>query len=599
MPSQKPLSALRLLIILLLSLGSFFLVFSYLASDYPSFIGELLISVRRPNRMDDFLADSRLLFVYKALKYLLFFGLLFFFFCLYNACVRKQGRLSGWLDRITTAIWSVFSLNKTYWRQLDPFAKKGLFFIGAIQFVFFLFFLLDIPYHYDEAWSYVHFSGVGFVQTATFYPLPNNHIFYNLVSRLFCFLPFPAEVGTRLPSFFASLVATWYFFKLAHTYFSAAVALFVTILFTAAFPVILYSVVGRGYGFLICFTVLLFYAADHFTGLHMDRKYRLLYISAMTAGLYTIPSFLFTVLATGGIIGCYDLLRKQWRLLWMFFLDNAIAGLAVLVLYAPVVHFNGLAVLSNPNGSAHLALHSMIPLILPHLSSTFNYLLGTSGISLGWILIPLVLSLLSVRTPAGRQCLLPWLAAGTLLSPLVLLCLFPIIPFERSWVYLAVPLALSIGFMLTMFTGFAKSLPDHGSLRQRWTNWRQPVLISLYAGMLVLLFANFRKLHRRDYAIDYDIRTHFEKLGADIDHIRTIGFTGPSLQYYVAEDLIFQCYKRNPQKQVIFRGRDSFHGFDDDVLIVAPDSVASFKLDNYEFIGRHDNIYSIFIRKNK
>ena len=596
MQGKNSFFALKYLIVTFLALLSFFLVFSYLASDYPSFIRELLVSVRRFNDVNDYLSDRRVLFVYKVLKYLFFLLLLFFFICLYNACVRRQGRLAAYLDRVTAVLLSVLSRNKAYWRQLDPFAQKGLFLIGAFQLFFFLFFLLNIPYHYDEAWSFVHFSGVGFVQTAVYYPLPNNHIFYNLVSRLFGFLPLPAEVSTRLPSFFASFIATWYFFKLAHRYFSSTLALFVTILFAAACPVILYSVEGRGYGFLICCTVLLFYAADHFTGPQKDRKYRLLYISAMIVGLYTMPAFLFTVFATSGITGGYDLVQKRWRSLWIFLLDNAIAGLAVFLLYAPVVYFSGLAALSNPNGAARLPLHTLIPLILPHLSSTLGFLLGTGVIPLSWILIPLIFTLLSVRTPTGQKRLLPWLTAGTLLSPLGLLCLFPIIPFERSWVYLAVPLALSIGFMLTLLIGYGKRLPDPGSWRQRWASWRHPVLIGLYAGMLVVLFANFRKLHRRQFAIDYTIRTHFERLGTDIDHIRSIGYTTGSLEYYVAEDLYFQCYKRNPLKPVTFRGLDRSGA--EDVLILAPDSAARFKLDNYEYIGSHENVYSLFIRKN-
>ena len=597
MQKERCSFVLRYLIFTLLALGSFYLVLSYLASDYASFLGGILTRVRRPERLDHYLASSKLRWTYELLKYVLFFFLVCLFTSLYKAVVRKQGWLSEWLDRVTGAVCAFLSHNKGFWNRLDPFAKSGLFFVGVIQFGWFLFLVLSIPYHYDEAWSFRHFSGVGFVQTAAYYPYPNNHIFFNLVSRVFCFLPFPAQVCTRLPSFFASLVSTWYFFKLAHKYFNAAVALLVTILFLGGFLVVLYSVEGRGYGFLVCCTVLLFYAADHFTGSENYRKYRLLYLLAMTAGLYTVPSFLFTVLATTGIVACYQLLRKQWKSLWIFILNNAISGIATIVLYLPIIFFNGLATLTNPNGSDRLPLHSMIPQILPHLSSTFHILSGIFSLPLGFVLIPIVLTLVAAWMPVGKQRLLPWLTAGTLVSPVVLLCLFPIIPFERTWIYLSVPLALSLGYMLTLLIDFVKRLPGFGSWWQARSERGRPALIGLYAGILVLLFANFRTLHRRYYAIDYDIRRHFEKLGADIDHIHSIGFTGPSMQFYVAEDLYFQCFERNPKRQVTIGKRNSVEGFNDDVLILAPDSVASFKLAGYEFMGSNGGTYSIYIRK--
>lgn len=595
MVKERPFFVVKYLIAAILALVSLYLAYDYLASDYPTFLRGVLVRVKRPSRLDHYLGNSRLLPAYKLGKYLVSFLLWFLSISLYNAVVRRQGWLSAWLDRITAAIYAVFSRNRVFWRQLDPFAKKGLFFILAIQFVAFLFLLLSLPYHYDEAWSYAHFAGVGFVQTAAYYPYPNNHIFYNLVSRLFSFLPFEAEITTRLPSFFASFISTWYFFKLAHKYFKTPLALLVTVLFLAAYPVILYSVEGRGYGFTVCCAVLLFYAADHFTDADDPRKYRLLYLAAMVAGLYTIPSFLFTILGTSGIVVCYHLLRKQWRALFLFILDNAIAGVAAVVLYMPIIFFNGYAALANPSGSQPLPLHSLLPLILPHLSTTLHYLAGSPDISLSWIVIPIALTLLSGR----KQSLLPWLTAGILLSPPALLVLFPIIPFERTWVYLAAPLALSIGFMLTLLIGLGKKLPVFAGGWQAGAAWRHPAIIGLYTVLFVLLFANFRKLHRRDYNIDYDIRAHFEKLGpSDIDHIHTIGFTGPSLQFYVAEDLYFKCFSRNPKRQVTFGKRDSFHGFDDDVLIVAPDSVKSFKLDNYECIGNsYENVYSLYIRK--
>ena len=129
--------------------------------------------------------------------------------------------------------------------------------------------------------------------------------------------------------------------------------------------------------------------------------------------------------------------------------------------------------------------------------------------------------------------------------------------------------------------------------------YRQPVFFGLIAGLLLLSYVNFKTTHHKQYAIDYTIRDQFDKMGHTIDHITGIGYTGRSLEYYVAEDLFFQCFKRNPLRTVVLDGPKKTADLDytQSVLIIAPDSVAGRNLGGYEYVGSYEDVYSLFVRR--
>lgn len=88
--------------------------------------------------------------------------------------------------------------------------------------------LLIIPFNYDEIWSNRFFVHEGWVHTITYYPLPNNHIFYNFIACFFSVLPLKAEIANRLPSLLASIVTAFYFLKLCRRYFPPGLSVFLT-----------------------------------------------------------------------------------------------------------------------------------------------------------------------------------------------------------------------------------------------------------------------------------------------------------------------------------------------------------------------------------
>src|SRR5690606_27618754 len=100
---------------------------------------------------------------------------------------------------------SVFENNRKELSEIDKPSRIGLLIIIIVQVLFYLYYLCETPVQFDEWYSYYFFSGDSLWKTMTYYPVPNNHIFSNLIAGLFLKLPFDQEVLMRLPSFFASL----------------------------------------------------------------------------------------------------------------------------------------------------------------------------------------------------------------------------------------------------------------------------------------------------------------------------------------------------------------------------------------------------------
>jgi hypothetical protein len=325
-------------------------------------------------------------------------------------------------------------------QNLSRSTRASLLLIFVLQTVAFLYFLVTIPFHYDEAWTYIYFTGRGFLKTVTFYPIPNNHIFYNLVAGLFDLLPFPPEITTRLPSYFSSLVATWYFFRIASLYFTEFTTLITTAIFAAAYPVVLYSIEARGYSFVLCFTVLLLYAAVQHIREPGGRTFRHLYLFSLVAGMYSMPSFIYSaIVISGGLFVQY--LIKKWPLKTLLF-DHLKASLVVVLLYAPIVYFNGIDKLRNPVGFTRVTTTELTAGLGLLFSAILHFLAGTDGLPLLALVLLIPAGIIFTRLGKENSRFLVVTCMIMLVSPVIILYLNPVLPYPRTWLYLIVPLAL-------------------------------------------------------------------------------------------------------------------------------------------------------------
>jgi len=296
------------------------------------------------------------------------------------------------------------------------------------------------------------------------------------------------------------------------------------------------------------------------------------------------------------VLGVYLIFQRAGRRLLTLVLDNAIAGAAVLILYAPVIYLNGIAVLSNPNGAQKLSVQALLAVIHAHLISSWDALTGYH-IHLRWLLFALALTLVKAFRK-GPDTFLRWLCVCSVLAPLPLLLVFRIIPFERTWVYLSIPIALSFGFALdTLAQWLTRALSRTALLItiRKITTGNHTLAIAALTCLLVICYQNFKQNHKATFPIDYSIDSVLHTVQPELGRIKTVGYTTHSLEWYVAEDLFYQCIKIDPFRPILVKGQDK--SGTEDALILQPDSVPNYRLENYRFAGSYKTEYSIFLRK--
>jgi hypothetical protein len=187
----------------------------------------------------------------------------------------------------------------------------GLLF-GAIL-AYRLYWVLAAPVQTDELCSYLYFARQGWWVTATCYPLPNNHILFNLISGVLDVVPgLTPRLVMRLPSLATDMllqaIIFWLFLRWGG-YWRAIVMVTGT-----AFCYLLsyYATHGRGYGMQELCAVVAGVAAWRSWVAEKRGGYSALFISFSVAGIYINPAFFYPFTATVLMVG-YFLWRKRDR----------------------------------------------------------------------------------------------------------------------------------------------------------------------------------------------------------------------------------------------------------------------------------------------
>jgi hypothetical protein len=347
--------------------------------------------------------------------------------------------------------------------------------LGSLQ----LFQLLADPLSPDELVSYDAFVHQGAVAITGFYPIPNNHVFYNLLCGLLKpVLPGHVRAIMRLPSFLVGTLGLAMSYALLTHFRSFRVATLVTALFGLSPIAIAYAASGRGYFVqLVCLQLAFFAVLTLATRRRGRRVAWVVFVLCCVAGLYTIPTFalptaaLLLVLAAAGVA-----LPAQRKRLFLLQLSAATAtvGLLTALLYWPVGCISGWPRLL---GNRYLAPHSWAEF----LHTARAYLYETAGLLYGQPRAALLLwagavaitpwRLLRQRGPAQLR----WLAGA-------------------SWVLVALPLLLMAARQLfiparvLLFTTYFLYLLLALGAEYAWRRWRARGARLLLAGAIGVAF---------------------------------------------------------------------------------------------------------------
>lgn len=261
-----------------------------------------------------------------------------------GALLLGQGLRRGPLWRELLALrreWRMAPPLLAPWRQLRPAERRTAGLLLGLLLLVRGYYLLHYPLYGDEVVTYLSFVREGALAAVSFYPIPNNHIGYSLLSWLLSLVSPNFYWTTRLPTFLISALGTAGVGLLLLRHCSFRVAALTVFLF-AFFPYALFqSVVGRGY-FLLAVCAQLGFVATLalLRGPARPRLAWALLIGSSVLGLYALPSYLL-VLGSLGAALVVVAGRRRLALGRAGLLAGLVVGAAAGLLYAPVLLVSG------------------------------------------------------------------------------------------------------------------------------------------------------------------------------------------------------------------------------------------------------------------
>ncbi|WP_426059211.1 hypothetical protein [Hymenobacter sp. B1770] len=283
------------------------------------------------------------------------------------------------------------------------------------------------PMSPDEITSYDAFVHQGAAAVTSFYPIPNNHVFYNFLCWIAAqALPNHVLLIVRLPSLLVATVGTAISYGLLTWFLNFRVATVVTALFGLTPLTVLYAASGRGYFMqMVCIELAFFAAVGTVTKPNFQRLGWAVFVLSSIIGLYTIPTYAAPLVALAVLLLAASLqLPAQARAGYYAHMLGAGAIIMVTagVLYMPVGTVSGWERLLTNRYLASHSFASFWALSRAHLYETAAMLLGPVRPGLVCSAAVLVLTPL-VLVRQHSQTRGQWLAWGAWLmvvTPLVL-----------------------------------------------------------------------------------------------------------------------------------------------------------------------------------
>lgn len=191
--------------------------------------------------------------------------------------------------------------------------------------------LFAITPWYDEVYTYIHFIDKGFFYSATHWPLPNNHVFFSMMSSFLRI--FGIYIGLRGISYLAAVGTLLLYYSVLKKLFSKGIATCGVMVYGMFLATNLYAVQGRGYSLATFCLILALYCGLEISYGKAYKRFYVLYALALYMGLYTLMSSIYWVLSVCLCLGLLLLLLKKYRqLLWMI-ISSGVAAVFTLISY--------------------------------------------------------------------------------------------------------------------------------------------------------------------------------------------------------------------------------------------------------------------------
>lgn len=294
---------------------------------------------------------------------------------------------------------------------------------------------------YDEAWTYLGFTSKNPILAACFYPTSNNHILFSHLTQITKILPFDILTNLRLAALFPNILAIATFFFCIRKFVSPISAWVVTLLLAFSFPVVYYGFVARGYSLiLLFFTIGFFSLLQIIQNFNNKKAWHYLMISSVS-GFYTIPIYLYPFVSLFGFAFLFFLFTKNITGIYKTLQFGVFSGFLTLVTYAPIFAVSGIKSVTSNKFVQPLNYSEIFEGLGQHLSNTLRFFTGSkygywAVICIILLLIPLLLKLKIKRNIYPSILILIFVPA--------LILIHKVLPVERTWIYLLVPILFLI-----------------------------------------------------------------------------------------------------------------------------------------------------------
>lgn len=559
--------------IIVLSIFSFCILYPafFISSNYYGDFIKFIFELENYQKVEGYIINKNLEIIYKAIKMAMLFVFAWIGYTWFDYFSLCKTKTSLFLKQISNSLFFSIKNNIRIYNELTTLLKTVFISVFTIQIIGYCYLLFQTPSQYDELFSYRYFSSKGIWASLSYYPVPNNHVLYNMCSSISLWLPFSDEKLMRLPSILASLLTTFYFFKVCLTSLNKTTSLIIITLLIGSYPFTLFSISARGYAFVNLFCVLLLYASIQIATDKSTTKHWYLFFISIFLGLLSMPSFVYVLFPILMYLFFVLVFKKNNLLKFMLFTTSAI--LLTIIFYLPIYYFNNPDNLLNPNGGAtkfSLVNNDAFNKITEHLYSISDYFFSNNFIAIAIILLfclSLIVSMKKLKTNANNHLML--ISLVMLVSPLIILVLHRVVPFQRTWIYLAFPLLIAIGFILqTVYLTISKMTDLF--------NTKISIILFFIIGVSAIQLALFENKQKMLFGADYELNEIREtELNAKIRTINSIALTQKGYEFYTAESIWDLCYIKDPKRRVHLNTLDSITN--QDILVIDNHEIDKFQ----------------------
>lgn len=294
---------------------------------------------------------------------------------------------------------------------------------------------------YDEAWTYLAFTSKNPILAACFYPTSNNHILFSHLTQITKILPFDILTNLRLAALLPNILAIATFFFCIRKFVSPISAWVVTLLLAFSFPIVYYGFVARGYSLiLLFFTIGFFSLLQIIQNFNNKKAWHYLMISSVL-GFYTIPIYLYPFVSLFGFAFLFFLVTKNTTGIYKTLQFGALTGFLTLVVYSPIFAVSGIKSVTSNKFVQPLSYSEIFEGLGQHLTNTLQFFTGSKY---GYWAVIGIITLLIPTLLKSRIKRNTYPSIFILLFVPFLIVIHKVLPVERTWIYLLVPILFLI-----------------------------------------------------------------------------------------------------------------------------------------------------------